>query len=106
MGALALTSKENYRLPFEPVMPGVTFLQYGDAEAARELILSGRIAAVFVEPVQGEGGIYTATDEFLQALRAACDEAGVLLVFDEVGNCSFRKHLQVKLKLEVLVILM
>lgn len=84
MGALALTSKENYRLPFEPVMPGVTFLEYGDAEAARELILSGRIAAVFVEPVQGEGGIYTATKEFLQSLRAACDEAGVLLVYDEV----------------------
>ncbi|KAJ8423464.1 hypothetical protein Cgig2_010796 [Carnegiea gigantea] len=84
MGALALTSKENYRLPFEPVMPGVAFLEYGDAEAARELILSGRIAAVFVEPVQGEGGIYTATKEFLQSLRAACDEAGVLLVYDEV----------------------
>lgn len=84
MGALALTSKENYRTPFEPVMPGVTFLEYGDAQAARQLILSGKIAAVFVEPVQGEGGIYTATKEFLQSLRAACDEAGALLVYDEV----------------------
>lgn len=84
MGALALTSKENYRLPFEPVMPGVTFLEYGDAKAAIELISSGRIAAVFVEPLQGEGGIYTATKEFLQSVRVACDEAGVLLVYDEV----------------------
>ncbi|CAI9115688.1 OLC1v1016663C1 [Oldenlandia corymbosa var. corymbosa] len=84
MGALALTSKEHYRLPFEPVMPGVNFLEYGDIQAAVDLIHSGRIAAVFVEPIQGEGGIYSATKEFLQALRTACDTAGSLLVFDEV----------------------
>ncbi|KAJ6370248.1 hypothetical protein OIU76_028513 [Salix suchowensis] len=84
MGALALTSKENYRFPFEPVMPGVNFLEYGDVQAATELIKSGRIAAVFVEPIQGEGGIYSATKEFLQSLRSACDDAGSLLVFDEV----------------------
>lgn len=84
MGALALTSKEHYRAPFEPVMPGVTFLPYGDIEAARNLILQGKIAAVFVEPLQGEGGIHSATKEFLLSLRSACDEAGSLLVFDEV----------------------
>ncbi|GMH07713.1 hypothetical protein Nepgr_009553 [Nepenthes gracilis] len=84
IGALALTSKEHYRSPFEPVMPGVTFLEYGNAQAAREVILSGKIAAVFVEPIQGEGGIYTATKEFLQSLRSACDEAGSLLIYDEV----------------------
>lgn len=84
MGALALTSKEQYRFPFEPVMPGVNFLEYGDVQAATELIKSGRIAAVFVEPIQGEGGIYSATKEFLQSLRSACDDAGSLLVFDEV----------------------
>ncbi|KAJ9567910.1 hypothetical protein OSB04_003876 [Centaurea solstitialis] len=54
IGALALTSKEHYRTPFEPVMPGVTFLNYGDIEAAQELISSGKIAAVFVEPIQGK----------------------------------------------------
>lgn len=70
-------------------MPGVTFLEYGNSEAARELILSGKVAAVFVEPVQGEGGIYSATKEFLQSLRATCDEAGSLLVYDEVSNYSF-----------------
>ncbi|KAM7489980.1 hypothetical protein LguiB_027464 [Lonicera macranthoides] len=84
MGALALTSKEHYRTPFQPVMPGVTFLEYGDIDAARELIQSGNIAAVFVEPIQGEGGIYSATKEFLQSLRAACDDSGSLLVYDEV----------------------
>ncbi|KAI3463442.1 hypothetical protein Pfo_020105 [Paulownia fortunei] len=84
MGALALTSKEHYRSPFEPVMPGVTFLEYGNTQTAVELIQSGKIAAVFVEPIQGEGGIYSATKEFLQSLRTACDNAGCLLVFDEV----------------------
>ncbi|CAJ1948938.1 unnamed protein product [Sphenostylis stenocarpa] len=84
LGALALTSKVQYRTPFEPVMPGVNFLEYGNAQAATELIKQGKIAAVFVEPIQGEGGIYSATKEFLQSLRNACDEAGALLVFDEV----------------------
>ncbi|KAK6925563.1 Aminotransferase class-III [Dillenia turbinata] len=84
MGALALTSKEHYRSPFEPVVPGVTFLEYGNSEAAKELIQSGKIAAVFVEPIQGEGGIYSATKEFLLSLRKACDGAGSLLVYDEV----------------------
>ncbi|XP_078447856.1 HOPW1-1-interacting 1 [Wolffia australiana] len=84
MGALSLTSKEQYRKPFEPLMPGVSFVDYGDIEASRNALKSGRVAAVFVEPVQGEGGIYSASQDFLQALRSACDEAGALLVFDEV----------------------
>lgn len=84
MGALALTSKEQYRSPFEPLMPGVTFLEYGNINATRELIQRGKTAAVFVEPIQGEGGIYSATKEFLEFLRSACDVAGALLVFDEV----------------------
>lgn len=84
MGALALTSKENYRTPFQPVMPGVTFVEYGNIEATKEKIKRGKTAAVFVEPIQGEGGIYSATREFLQYLRSACDDAGALLVFDEI----------------------
>ncbi|XP_071724963.1 acetylornithine aminotransferase, chloroplastic/mitochondrial-like [Rutidosis leptorrhynchoides] len=84
MGSVALTSKEHYRSPFEPVMPGVTFLEYGDMKGAKDLIQKGNIAAVFVEPIQGEGGIFTAKKEFLQSLRDACDDAGSLLVFDEV----------------------
>nr|AZL41259.1 mitochondrion N-acetylornithine aminotransferase [Datisca glomerata] len=84
MGALALTSKEHYRSPFEPVMPGVTFVEFGNIQATKEIIQSRSIAAVFVEPIQGEGGIYSATKEFLQFLHTACNEAGALLVFDEV----------------------
>lgn len=84
MGSLALTSKVQYREPFAPVMPGATFAEYGNLEEAKKVIQSGKIAAVFVEPVQGEGGIHSATKEFLQGLRDACDEAGALLVFDEV----------------------
>ncbi|WCJ25895.1 Acetylornithine aminotransferase mitochondrial [Euphorbia peplus] len=84
MGALALTSKVQYRSPFEPVMPGVTFLEYGDINAAKQAIRRGKTAAVFVEPIQGEGGIHSATKEFLESLRTACDDAGALLVFDEV----------------------
>ena len=91
MGAVALTSKEHYRSPFEPVMPGVTFLEYGNIQAATELIQCGNTAAVFVEPIQGEGGIYSATKEFLYSLRRACDDFGSLLVFDEVSSCSFWK---------------
>ncbi|MCH99902.1 acetylornithine aminotransferase mitochondrial-like [Trifolium medium] len=54
--------------------------------ALTKLIKKGKIAAVFVEPIQGEGGIYSATKEFLQSLRNTCDEAGTLLVFDEVST--------------------
>ncbi|KAJ8642034.1 hypothetical protein MRB53_018728 [Persea americana] len=84
MGSLALTNKKNYRAPFEPVMPGVTFMEYGNIEMVKNAIQPGKTAAVFVEPVQGEGGIYSATKEFFQALRSACDDAGALLIFDEV----------------------
>ncbi|CAM8991948.1 unnamed protein product [Rhodiola kirilowii] len=84
MGALALTSKEHYRTPFQPVMPGVTFVEYGNIEATKKAMQRGKTAAVFVEPIQGEGGILSATKQFLQFLRDACDEAGALLIYDEV----------------------
>lgn len=96
LGALALTSKEQYRLPFEPVMPGVTFIEYGNIKEAQKAIQSGKTAAVFVEPVQGEGGIFSATKDFLQLLRTACDDSGALLVFDEVSSldhASIYKHI-------------
>ncbi|KAH9319901.1 hypothetical protein KI387_021670, partial [Taxus chinensis] len=84
MGSLALTSKEKYRTPFEPVMPGVTFVQFGNVEATKRIIKLGKTAAIFVEPVQGEGGIYSVTNDFLKELRTLCNDAGALLVFDEV----------------------
>lgn len=84
MGALALTYKEQYKTPFQPVMPGSVMVPYRDLEAAAAVIKKGKTAAVFVEPVQGEGGIHPAGKEFLEGLRKLCDEAGALLVFDEV----------------------
>ena len=87
MGALSLTWKEGYRTPFEPLVPGNTFTPYGDLEKAKEVIVKGRTCAVFVEPVQGEGGIYPADAAFLQGLRKLCDEADCLLVYDE-GQCG------------------
>ena len=84
MGALSLTYKAQYRTPFAPLTPGSRLVPYGDLEAARAELAGGGYAAVFVEPVQGEGGIHDAGAEFLRGLRALCDELGVLLVFDEV----------------------
>lgn len=82
-GALALTAREKYQAPFRPLMPGVTFAPFNDSAAAEKLIGPGT-CAVFVEPVQGEGGIHAATSEFLATLRALCDRHGALLVFDEI----------------------
>ena len=83
MGALSLTYKENYRLPFAPLVPGVTFVPINDL-AAFEQAISSRVCAVFVEPIQGEGGILLAEKEFLAGLRKLCDQHGALLIFDEV----------------------
>ena len=83
-GALSLTWKEGYRAPFAPLVPGNAFAPYGDLEQARRLIVKGKTCAVFVEPVQGEGGIYPADAEFLRGLRKICDDADALLVYDEV----------------------
>ncbi len=83
MGALALTPKEVYQAPFRPLMPGVTVAPFNEVSALNSAI-GPQTCAVFVEPVQGEGGVHPATPEFLQALRKRCDEVGALLVFDEV----------------------
>jgi len=83
VGALALTAREKYQAPFRPLMPGASFAPFNDLAAAEKLI-GPDTCAVFVEPVQGEGGIHPATAEFLAGLRAACDRYGALLVFDEI----------------------
>lgn len=83
VGALSVTHKAQYRHPFAPLMPGVTFATYNDLPSARQAITS-QTCAVIVEPVQGEGGVNPATPEFLQGLRTLCDENQALLIFDEV----------------------
>ena len=84
LGALNLTWKEQYRAPFEPLSPGHSFAAYGDLESAEKAIVKGKTAAVFVEPVQGEGGIFPADKAFLQGLKDICEAAGAVLIFDEV----------------------
>jgi acetylornithine/N-succinyldiaminopimelate aminotransferase len=83
MGALSMTWKEKYRAPFEPLVPGVRFCAWNDLKAAATLI-GPRTAAVFIEPVQGEGGVRVAPNDFLQGLADICREAGALLVSEEV----------------------
>lgn len=83
MGSLALTPKEKYQKAFQPLMPGAVLAEFNDIAAA-EAAITDNTCAVFIEPVQGEGGIYPATPEFLAALRRLCDQHGALLVFDEV----------------------
>jgi len=83
MGALSITWKEKYRAPFEPLVPGVRFCPWNDLAAAKGLI-GAKTAAVFIEPVQGEGGIRVAPEDFLQGLSDLCRETGALLVSEEV----------------------
>jgi len=83
MGALSLTHKPAYRRPFEPLVPGVTFVPFNDLAAA-ERAIRDQVCAVFIEPIQGERGVYLADPEFLAGLRALCDQHHALLVFDEV----------------------
>jgi acetylornithine/succinyldiaminopimelate/putrescine aminotransferase len=64
-------------------MPNAKLAEFNDLDSAAAAI-SDKTAAVFVEPIQGEGGIYAAGDEFLRGLRRLCDERGALLVFDEI----------------------
>lgn len=83
MGSLSLTPKEKYQKPFAPLLSGVTVANYNDIASAQAAI-TDKTAAVFIEPVQGEGGINPATPEFLAALRDLCDQHGAVLIFDEV----------------------
>jgi len=83
LGALTATWKADHRRPFEPLIPGVTHVPYGDVPALEQAVTQ-KTAAVLLETIQGEGGIYPATPQFLQAARRLCDERGALLILDEV----------------------
>ncbi len=83
LGALSVMGREKYRRAYEPLLPGVEFVPFGDIEAARDAV-DRNTAAFIVEPIQGEGGIIIPPDGYLKALREACDRNGALLIFDEV----------------------
>ena len=91
MGALAITANEKYRAPFEPLPGDVTFVPYGDVDALRDAV-DDTVAAVVVEPVQGENGVVPAPEGFFRAARELTAAAGALLWIDEVqtgmGRCG------------------
>ncbi|MFZ4826363.1 MAG: aspartate aminotransferase family protein [Phototrophicaceae bacterium] len=82
-GVLSLTPREKYQKPFAPLLSNVEVLPFNDIDALHQAI-SNEVTAVFIEPIQGEGGINIADAPFLQTLRDLCNQHGVILVFDEV----------------------
>jgi acetylornithine aminotransferase len=83
MGSLALTGQPPKREPFEPLMPGVVHIPFGDVAALRAAV-DTETAAVVLEPILGEGGVIPAPDGYLQAAREITKETGALLILDEV----------------------
>ena len=83
MGALSVTGKDHYRAPFAPLIPGVKFAKYNDLDSVKALI-NEHTGAVIMETIQGEGGIYPATEAFLKGVRELCDANDMLLILDEI----------------------
>ena len=82
-GAVSVTGVEKYRVSSVPLVPGVSFVPFGDIDAASAAVGPGT-AAVILEPVQSMAGVKTAPAEYFRGLRALCDRAGALLIYDEV----------------------
>ena len=82
-GAVSVTGHDPYRAPFEPLVPGVSFAEYNDLDSVKALV-TDKTCAIILEPLQGEGGINLATEEFMKGIRKLCDEEGILMICDEV----------------------
>ncbi len=82
-GALTATGKTKIRKPFEPLVPGFARVPYNDVEAVRQAV-TDQTAAILVEPVQGEGGVFVPDDDYLAQLSDFCQETGILLLLDEI----------------------
>lgn len=83
MGALSVTGNPHYREAFEPMIGNIKFADMNDLESVKAQI-TDKTCAIMFETVQGEGGIYPATKEFLEGVRAICDEKDILLILDEI----------------------
>lgn len=91
MGALAVTGKKAYREAFEPLIGNVHFANMNDFDSIKALV-NDKTCAIIMETVQGEGGIYPADKEFIEAVYALCQEKDILLILDEIqcgmGRCG------------------
>ncbi len=83
LGALSATGTEQYRKPFEPLVPGFTHVELNDIAALRAAVTQ-ETAGVILEIIQGESGVRLLSEEFVRAARRRCDETGALLVIDEI----------------------
>ncbi|KAI1084706.1 putative acetylornithine aminotransferase precursor [Whalleya microplaca] len=83
MGSLSATPNPKYQEPFAPMLPGFKYGTYNDVSAIDGLV-TDKTCGVMIEPIQGEGGVNVATDEFLLALAKRCREVGAVLIFDEI----------------------
>jgi acetylornithine aminotransferase len=79
---LSATPNKKYQAPFEPLVPGFSIANYNNIESLN--LINSKTCGVIIEPIQGEGGVFTATPQFLKAVRESCDKVGALLIFDEV----------------------
>jgi len=83
LATVSATGQEKYQHGFEPLVPGFKHVPYNDLRAM-ERAMDSRTAAILVEPLQGEGGVYVPDDDYLPGLRKLCDETGALLILDEI----------------------
>lgn len=83
LGALSVTGNDHYQEPFKPLIPGIKFADFNDLESVKAAV-NDKTCAIIMETVQGEGGIYPATQEFLSGVRALCDNNDILLILDEI----------------------
>ncbi|MDD3585595.1 MAG: aspartate aminotransferase family protein [Thermoguttaceae bacterium] len=92
MGSISATAQAKYHKGIEPLLPGFTYVPFGDLAATEEAV-DDETAAIMVEPIQGEGGVRIPPEGFLQGLRQLCDRKNLLLVFDEVQTgCGRTGH--------------
>ncbi|KAI1765233.1 putative acetylornithine aminotransferase precursor [Hypoxylon sp. FL1150] len=83
MGSLSATPNPKYQEPFAPMLPGFKYGTYNDVGAINDLVTE-KTCGVIIEPIQGEGGVNVATDEFLTALAKRCRQVGAVLIYDEI----------------------
>lgn len=83
MGAVSVTGTQAYREPFEPMLTGVRFAEYNNLDSVKALV-NDKTCAIILEPLQGEGGIHPATQEFMEGIRRICDEEDILMICDEI----------------------